>query len=105
MPTCDARGHTDMDSALANCVAVHSICTGVAKNMQRHFEVKGAGHYGIFAGRRWRDMVYPQVKAFILAHQPKARPADASQPRVAAKKSRRLAGRLGAPAPRAPRKP
>ncbi|NDH51111.1 MAG: polyhydroxyalkanoate depolymerase [Betaproteobacteria bacterium] len=99
------EGELDDISGSGQTAAVHSICTGVAKNMQRHFEVKGAGHYGIFAGRRWRDMVYPQVKAFILAHQPKARPADASQPRVAAKKSRRLAGRLGAPAPRAPRKP
>ena len=99
------EGELDDISGSGQTAAVHSICTGVAKNMQRHFEVKGAGHYGIFAGRRWRDMVYPQVKAFILSHQPKARPADASQPRAAAKKSRRLAGRLLAPAPRAPRKP
>ena len=99
------EGELDDISGSGQTAAVHSICTGVAKNMQRHFEVKGAGHYGIFAGRRWRDMVYPQVKAFILSHQPKAHPADASQPRAAAKKSRRLAGRLGAPAPRAPRKP
>ena len=99
------EGELDDISGSGQTAAVHSICTGVAKTMQRHFEVKGAGHYGIFAGRRWRDMVYPQVKAFILSHQPKARPADASQPRAAAKKSRRLAGRLLAPAPRAPRKP
>jgi poly(3-hydroxybutyrate) depolymerase len=25
-------------------------------------------HYGIFSGRRWREIVYPHVKAFILAH-------------------------------------
>lgn len=31
--------------------------------------MKGAGHYGIFSGRRWREMVYPIVKDFILAHQ------------------------------------
>jgi poly(3-hydroxybutyrate) depolymerase len=28
--------------------------------------VKGAGHYGIFSGRRWRESVYPQVRDFIL---------------------------------------
>jgi len=39
--------------------------------MQQHIEVEGAGHYGIFAGRRWREVVYPQVKAFILRYQPK----------------------------------
>jgi poly(3-hydroxybutyrate) depolymerase len=27
-----------------------------------------AGHYGIFSGRRWRTMVYPQLREFILAH-------------------------------------
>jgi poly(3-hydroxybutyrate) depolymerase len=31
-------------------------------------EVKGAGHYGIFSGRRWREVVYPHVKSFILEH-------------------------------------
>jgi poly(3-hydroxybutyrate) depolymerase len=40
-------------------------------------EVPGAGHYGIFAGRRWRDVVYPEVKSFILKHQPKAKPVAA----------------------------
>jgi poly(3-hydroxybutyrate) depolymerase len=37
---------------------------------QKHLEVPGAGHYGIFSGRRWRDVVYPEVKSFILRHQP-----------------------------------
>jgi len=27
--------------------------------------VEGAGHYGIFSGRRWREKVYPEIKAFI----------------------------------------
>ncbi len=30
--------------------------------------MEGAGHYGIFSGRRWRDIVYPQVRAFIAAN-------------------------------------
>jgi len=49
---------------------VHALCTGVNPRNQRHFEAKGAGHYGIFSGRRWRDMVYPQVQSFIAAHTP-----------------------------------
>jgi poly(3-hydroxybutyrate) depolymerase len=31
--------------------------------------VKGAGHYGIFSGRRWREQVYPHVRDFIAAHR------------------------------------
>jgi len=38
----------------------------VPKTRQKHLEVKGAGHYGIFSGRRWRETVYPQVRDFIL---------------------------------------
>ena len=28
----------------------------------------GAGHYGIFSGRRWREQVYPTVREFIAKH-------------------------------------
>jgi poly(3-hydroxybutyrate) depolymerase len=49
-------------------------------------EVKGAGHYGIFSGRRWREVVYPEVKKFILAHQPVPAPtatqASESEPSI-----------------------
>jgi poly(3-hydroxybutyrate) depolymerase len=37
--------------------------------MQQHYEVPGAGHYGIFSGRRWRELVYPKVKGFIKSYQ------------------------------------
>ncbi|MCM2342793.1 polyhydroxyalkanoate depolymerase, partial [Rhodoferax sp.] len=65
------EGELDDISGSGQTAAVHTICTGVDKANQRHIEVEGAGHYGIFAGRRWRELVYPQVKAFILAYQPK----------------------------------
>jgi len=62
------EGELDDISGSGQTQAVHDICTGVPKTQQRHFEAKGAGHYGIFSGKRWRELVYPQVKAFILAH-------------------------------------
>ena len=31
----------------------------------KHKVIEGAGHYGIFSGRRWRETVYPQVRDFI----------------------------------------
>ena len=59
------------------------MCTGVPAGHKRHFEAKGAGHYGIFSGRRWREQVYPAVKAFILdankSNKPVAK-AIAAQP-------------------------
>jgi len=30
--------------------------------------VEGAGHYGIFSGRRWRESVYPQVRDFFARY-------------------------------------
>ncbi len=65
------EGELDDISGSGQTEAVHSICSGVTASEQRHLEVKGAGHYGIFSGRRWREVVYPQVKSFILQHQPK----------------------------------
>ena len=64
------EGELDDISGSGQTESVHAICSGVDRRLQKHFEVKGAGHYGIFSGRRWRDMVYPQVKSFILQHQP-----------------------------------
>jgi poly(3-hydroxybutyrate) depolymerase len=65
------EGELDDISGSGQTAAVHTICTGVDKKDQRHLEVEGAGHYGIFSGRRWREVVYPQVKDFIMSYQPK----------------------------------
>ncbi|MEI7536775.1 MAG: polyhydroxyalkanoate depolymerase [Comamonadaceae bacterium] len=64
------EGELDDISGSGQTEAVHGICSGVIASEQKHLEVQGAGHYGIFSGRRWREVVYPQVKAFILTHQP-----------------------------------
>jgi poly(3-hydroxybutyrate) depolymerase len=74
------EGELDDISGSGQTEAVHSICSGVVDTEQKHFLVKGAGHYGIFSGRRWRDMVYPEVKAFIRSHQPVAQHAATSEP-------------------------
>jgi poly(3-hydroxybutyrate) depolymerase len=62
------EGELDDISGSGQTEAAHGLCSGIPKARQKHLEVEGAGHYGIFSGRRWRDIVYPQVKDFILAH-------------------------------------
>ncbi len=59
------EGELDDISGSGQTEAAHGLCTGVPKSRQKHIEVKGAGHYGIFSGRRWREVVYPQVRDFI----------------------------------------
>jgi len=71
------EGELDDISGSGQTAAVHDICSGVPKAQQKHMEVKGAGHYGIFAGRRWREVVSPEVKSFILSHEPAKEPATA----------------------------
>ncbi|MFZ3081839.1 polyhydroxyalkanoate depolymerase [Rhodoferax ferrireducens] len=80
------EGELDDISGSGQTEAVHSICSGVANSEQKHLEVKGAGHFGIFSGRRWREVVYPAVKSFILSHQPvAAKPAPTIDPVTPAK--------------------
>jgi poly(3-hydroxybutyrate) depolymerase len=62
------EGELDDISGSGQTRAAHDLCTGITPDHQQHYEVKGAGHYGIFSGRRWRERVYPEVKAFIAAH-------------------------------------
>lgn len=90
------EGELDDISGSGQTQAVHDICSGVTASEQKHMEVKGAGHYGIFAGRRWRDMVYPQVKAFILEHSLRAKPAKASKPAAALASKSPLAAKTAA---------
>jgi poly(3-hydroxybutyrate) depolymerase len=62
------EGELDDISGSGQTEAAHDLCSGIVRKEQRHLEVKGAGHYGIFSGRRWREMVYPQVRSFIQEH-------------------------------------
>ena len=67
------EGELDDISGSGQTKAALKLCSGISTSTKSHYEVKGAGHYGIFSGRRWRDMVYPQVQAFILAHHTSAK--------------------------------
>jgi poly(3-hydroxybutyrate) depolymerase len=62
------EGELDDISGSGQTRAAHDLCTGIPKEQRFHYEVEGAGHYGIFSGRRWRDMVYPTVRDFISRH-------------------------------------
>ncbi len=74
------EGELDDISGSGQTKAALKLCSGIPAADKHHFEVKGAGHYGIFSGRRWRDLVYPEIVAFIQAHQPKTKKAAAKKP-------------------------
>ena len=59
------EGELDDISGLGQTEAAHDLCTGIPAKSRQHRVIEGAGHYGIFSGRRWREKVYPQVRDFI----------------------------------------
>ncbi|MFZ5527112.1 MAG: polyhydroxyalkanoate depolymerase [Pseudomonadota bacterium] len=66
------EGELDDISGAGQTRAAHELCTGIPDGRQKHYDVIGAGHYGIFSGRRWREMAYPVIRDFILAHNQRA---------------------------------
>ena len=62
------EGELDDISGNGQTSAAHTLCTGIPEKRREHYEVPGAGHYGIFSGRRWRENVYPRVRDFIRSH-------------------------------------
>ncbi|GAB7542338.1 polyhydroxyalkanoate depolymerase [Cupriavidus sp. CuC1] len=59
------EGELDDISGAGQTAAAHELCTGIADGRKQHIVAAGCGHYGIFAGSRWRESIYPQVRAFI----------------------------------------
>lgn len=102
------EGELDDISGSGQTEAAHDLCTGIVRKEQHHLVVEGAGHYGIFSGRRWRERVYPHVKAFIAEHQPRAAaapaPAAAAEP-APGEPAAAVAAPTTATAEAAPRKP
>jgi poly(3-hydroxybutyrate) depolymerase len=80
------EGELDDISGAGQTQAAHGLCRGVPADRRFHLDVQGAGHYGIFSGRRWREKVYPEVRSFIAAHDE----AAAAKPKL---KSLSLVGR------------
>ncbi len=62
------EGELDDISGVGQTHAAHGLCKGIPEDRRFRYDAKGAGHYGIFSGRRWREKVYPEVRRFIAAH-------------------------------------
>jgi poly(3-hydroxybutyrate) depolymerase len=59
------EGERDDISGKDQTHAALDLCQGIPAGRKRHLTIEGAGHYGIFSGRRWRQTVYPQLREFI----------------------------------------
>ncbi|MDP2084116.1 MAG: polyhydroxyalkanoate depolymerase [Gemmobacter sp.] len=62
------EGANDDISAPGQCVAALKLCTGLPDSKKASHLEPGAGHYGIFAGKSWRNNIRPLVLNFIDAN-------------------------------------
>ncbi|KEJ89969.1 polyhydroxyalkanoate depolymerase [Sulfitobacter donghicola] len=63
------EGSKDDISAPGQCIAALDLCTGLPDSKKANHLEDGAGHYGIFAGKSWRDNIRPLVLDFIDANE------------------------------------
>lgn len=62
------EGELDDISGSGQTEAAHQLCSSIPKSRKQHFTAPKCGHYGIFSGRRWREVVCPRIRTFIQAN-------------------------------------
>jgi poly(3-hydroxybutyrate) depolymerase len=62
------EGELDDISGNGQTEAAHGLTKGIPAKNKQHFEAKGVGHYGIFSGRKYREIIYPRIRDFIAKH-------------------------------------
>jgi len=59
------EGERDDICGIGQTMAALDLCTGVPISRKEHYLQAGAGHYGVFSGRRWEQEIYPRVRQMI----------------------------------------
>jgi poly(3-hydroxybutyrate) depolymerase len=68
VPLMTVEGELDDISGNGQTEAAHALCFNIPRERRAHFVAPGVGHYGIFSGRRWREVVFPRVRDFLDAY-------------------------------------
>jgi poly(3-hydroxybutyrate) depolymerase len=59
------EGEKDDITAPGQTSAALALCSGLPDGRKQSLVQPGAGHYGVFSGRRWREQIAPRVASFI----------------------------------------
>jgi polyhydroxyalkanoate depolymerase len=59
------EGEKDDICSVGQTVAAQDLCSSVRQYRKVHHLQAGAGHYGVFSGRKWNNEVYPLLRDFI----------------------------------------
>ena len=62
------EGELDDISGSGQTEAAHALCSQIPESKKQHFTAPKCGHYGIFSGRRWREVICPKIGEFIKTH-------------------------------------
>ena len=63
------EGERDDICATGQTLAAQDLCVNLRPYMRTHYVQAGAGHYGVFSGRRWQNNIYPVVRDVIHVSQ------------------------------------
>jgi len=66
------EGENDDISGIGQTQAAHGLCSGLPEDLKVDYVQPSVGHYGVFNGRRFREEIYPRVRAFIAKCDAKA---------------------------------
>jgi len=69
------EGELDDICGIGQTAAAQDLCSNIPLARRSHHLQAGAGHYGVFSGRRWEREIYPVVRNTILSGASKPRPA------------------------------
>ena len=62
------EGENDDICAVGQTNAAHELLTGLPKRKHLQHLQPGVGHYGVFNGRRWSNVIYPVLKGFVAVN-------------------------------------
>jgi poly(3-hydroxybutyrate) depolymerase len=64
------EGENDDISGIGQTQAAHALCSGLPEELKEDYVQPTVGHYGVFNGKRFREEIYPRIRAFVRRTQP-----------------------------------
>src|SRR5207245_9264335 len=74
------EGELDDISGHGQTEAAHALCLNIPRERREHFVAAGVAHIGLFSGRRWREMIFPRVRDFVLKNEDRPHCSQLSGP-------------------------
>jgi poly(3-hydroxybutyrate) depolymerase len=73
------EGEKDDITGRGQCSAAIDLCSGIPAARKQHFECPKVGHYGVFAGSRFRSEIAPRMRHFMRRNDPRTKAGTAAE--------------------------